>query len=248
MKKIIVIFLILCSVIFVITGCKGIIPGEGEGEGEGENEVQQTVLVELYVAEECPACAVVEPIFEQLANEYSREEMILVEAAPWGNYHTTETRQRFDWYALTPAGVPQMMFNGLSDSNVGVLDESTIRDKIETQLSMEAVIELKASRTSNGISTVFTGTVKNIGSQTLTNLVVNGMAFADRDKTGFHYSVVDIFEDEKEIISSLAPDQEREFTITVEGLDWEGENLNGVIFVQSVDHEKKVVRQSEFVN
>jgi len=248
MKKLIVIFLILCSVIFVITGCNGIVPGESEGEGEGEDEILQTILVELYIAEGCPACAVVEPIFEQLADEYSREEMILVEVAPWGNYHTTEIRQRFDWYALTPAGVPQMMFNGLNDYHVGKLDESTIRNKIETHLSMEAVVELQASRISEGTSTVFNGLVKNIGSKTLINLVVNGMAFMDREKTGFHYSVLDIFEDEKETISSLAPGQEREFTITVDGLDWEGENLNGVIFVQSVDHEKKIVRQSVFVD
>ena len=114
-------------------------------------------------------------------------------------------------------------------------------------MAIEPVIKLQTSRTSNGNSNIFTGTVKNIGSSTLSNLVVNGMAFMDRDKTGFHYSVVDIFEDEKETISSLAPGQEREFTITVEGLDWEGENLDGVIFVQSVDHEKKIVRQSVFL-
>src|SRR6056297_1803207 len=137
MKKLIVIFLILCSVIFVITGCNSIVPGEGESEGEGEDEILQTALVELFVAEGCSACAVVEPIFEQLADEYSREEMILVEAAPWGNYHTAEIRQRFDWYGLTPAGVPQMMFDGLSDSNVGVLDESTIRSIIEIELARE---------------------------------------------------------------------------------------------------------------
>jgi len=196
--KIFLIFLILFWVILFAIGCNNQI----SKEGKSENKTQQTVLVELYVVEGCLACAIVEPIFEQLADEYAREERILVGAAPWGNYHTSEIRQRFDWYALTPAGVPQMMFNGLSDSNVGVLDESTIRDKIETQLSMEAVIELKASRTSNGISTVFTGTVKNIGNQTLTNLVVNGMAFMDRGKKGFHYSVVDIFGDEKKLLSA----------------------------------------------
>jgi len=246
MKKIIVIFLILCSVIFVITGCNGIVPGEGEGEGE--DEILQTALVELYVAEGCPACVVVEPIFEQLADEYSREEMILVEVAPWGNYHTAEIRQRFDWYGLTPAGVPQMMFNGLNDYHVGKLDEISIRNKIETQLAMIPVIELETSRSSNNNSTVFAGTVKNIGSQILSNLVINGMAFTDREKIGFRYSVVDIFEDKKVTISSLAPGQKRDITITIDGLDWEGENLDGVIFVQSVEHEKKVVRQSIFLD
>jgi thiol-disulfide isomerase/thioredoxin len=242
MNKSIVILLVLCSVVFVVTGCSRIVPGEGG------NEVLQTLLVELYVAEGCPACTAVEPIFEKLANEYSRGEMILVEITPWGNYHTAETRQRFNWYALTPAGVPQMMFNGLSDYHVGKLDEATIRNKVEVQMAIEQGISLQASRDRIGTSTVFTGTVRNISNETLTNLVVNGMAFTDRGKTGFHYSVVDIFEDEKEIISLLAPDQEKEFTITVDELDWEGENLDGVIFVQSVDHEKKIIRQSVFLD
>ncbi|MDD5635348.1 MAG: hypothetical protein PHE81_01960, partial [Atribacterota bacterium] len=68
------------------------------------------------------------------------------------------------------------------------------------------------------------------------------------EKTGFRYSVVDIFEDEKETISSLAPGQEMDFTISMEGLDWEGDNLDGVIFVQSEYHEKKVIWQSIFVD
>jgi len=46
----------------------------------------------------------------------------------------------------------------------------------------------------------------------------------------------------------LTPGQERDFSITVEELNWERENLDGVIFVQSVDSEKKVVRQSIFLN
>jgi len=46
----------------------------------------------------------------------------------------------------------------------------------------------------------------------------------------------------------LAPGQERDITITIDGLDWEGENLDGVIFVQSVEHEKKIVRQSVFLD
>ncbi len=41
MKKLIVTFIILCLTIFLITGCGGIVPGEGEGEGEGEDEIQQ---------------------------------------------------------------------------------------------------------------------------------------------------------------------------------------------------------------
>ncbi len=95
---------------------------------------------------------------------------------------------------------------------------------------------------------MITGKVKNIGSSELTDLVVNGMVFKNWNEQGFRYSVTDIFEDEKVVISSLAAGEEVDFTITVEGLNWDGENLDGVIFVQSVNHLKKVIRQSVFLD
>lgn len=246
MKKIIIILIIGILVIFTMTGCDGIIPGEGEGEGEGEPEPKVTVLVEAYVALGCPHCAKVEPILENLAMEYSRDEMILVELDPWTDYFTSETYQRYQWYGLT-GGVPQILFNGLNNNIQGVSTYSVIKNRIEAQLATTPTIKLEASRTASISGTVITGKVKNISNETLTYLVVNGMVFKNRGMTGFRYSVTDIFEEEKVVISSLAPGEEKSFTMTIEGLNWTAQN-DGVIFVQSSAHPKKLIRQSVFLD
>lgn len=245
MKKIIVLLVIGFLAIFTMTGCDGIIPGEGEGEGEPDKVV---VLVEAYIASGCIHCQQVEPILEQLAGEYNRDEMILVEVIPWGDfYDIPEAYQRYQWYGLT-GGVPQITFNGLNGNIFGESTYSTIKNRIESQLSAEPTIELQAFRTTDSTGTVISGKVKNISTTDLTNLVVNGMTFKDMGTMGFHYAVTDIFEKEKVSITLLAPGQEVNYTITIEGLNWDGLNLDGVIFVQSVNHPKKVIRQSVFID
>ena len=251
-KKLIVLFLLASLSIFAITGCDGIgtpngTEGEGEGEGEGEEEVEITVLVEAFIADGCANCRVIEPYLEELAQEYSREEMILLEEAPWGLYKTDEVRSRYNWYVPSQDGVPYVFFNGTSKIK-GIANKDTFKTRIENQRAVTPTIQLQASRITDNEGTTITGKVKNISSSTLTNLEVNGMTFRNRGKTGFRYSVTDIFEDEKEHIATLAAGEEASFTITVDGLDWNAQNIDGVIFVQSVNHPQKVIRQSLFID
>ena len=249
MKKILVLLVMGLLIIFTISGCNGVIPGEGEGEGEGEPEpVKVAVLVEAYVAVGCIHCGEVEPILEQLAGEYSRDEMILVELIPWGsNYVTPEAYQRYQWYDLS-GGVPQITFNGLNNNIYGESTYSAIKNRIEAQLAVTPTIELEASGTTTSSGTVITGKIKNISSSTLTNLVVNGMTIKNMGITGFHYAVIDIFEGEKVTISSIASGEEKEFSIAIDGLNLELQNLDGVVFVQSVSDSKKTIRQSIFLD
>jgi thiol-disulfide isomerase/thioredoxin len=250
MKKLMVLFLLVSLSIFAITGCDGIgTPNgsEGEGEGEGEEEVEITVLVEAFIADGCANCRVIEPYLEELANEYSREEMILVEEAPWGLYKTDEVRSRYNWYVPSQDGVPYVFFNGTSKIK-GISDKDTFKTRIENQRASTPTIQLQASRITDSEGTTITGKVKNISSSTLTNLEINGMIFRNRAKTGFRYSVEDIFEDEKEEIETLSAGEETTFTITIDGLDWDGQNIDGVIFVQSVNHPQKIIRQSLFID
>jgi len=248
MKKLIVLFLLVSLSIFAITGCDGTsIPseGEGEGEGEGEDEVTQVVLVEAYIAEGCPSCAVVKPHLEKLAGEYTRDEMILVEVVPWGLYSVPESRARYDWYSVF-SGVPQMLFNGLTTRLSSTQSYDAIKSRITAQLSITPKVSIQVSRTTTGGDTVISGSIKNIGDTTLTNLVINGMAFRNRG-TGYRYAVVDIFEDEKENVSSLAAGTSHEFSFTLNDINWDGLKLDGVIFVQETTG-KKIVRQSLFID
>jgi hypothetical protein len=187
----------------------------------------------------------VEPHLEQLAEEYNRDEMILVEVIPWGPTSTQEAYQRYKWYDLTPTGTPQMMFNGLLNSLTGSQSYSAIKNRIIAQLGATPKISIQASRTANGETSIISGTIKNISDTDLSNLVINGMAF--RSRGNFPYAVTDIFEDEKISVSSLAVGETKSFSITLEDINWDGQKLDGVIFVQETTG-KKIVRQSLFID
>lgn len=250
MKKIIILAIISILAVFGMTGCddNGVIPDPGNGNGDNPSVEKNTVLVEAYVAVGCGYCATIEPFLENLAMEYSRDEMILVELAPWGpNYKIAEAYQRYKWYGFSE-GIPQVTFNGLNNNFYGVKNYNEIKNRIEAQLNLTPIIELEASKSSNGYETIISGKVKNISNSTLTYLAVNGMTIKNRGTTGFHYNVTDIFEDEKEIINSISPGEEKNFSITVNGYNWDGQNLDGVIFVQLLTDSKKTILQSVFID
>lgn len=237
-----------------MAGCQGnggIIPGNGNNNNGNEPvEAKTTVLVEAYIADGCSGCKKIEPILENLAKEYGRDEMILVELVPFssgGPYHLREAGQRYTLYGLK-GGVPQILFNGLNDNILGATSYSVIRNRIEAQLAVPPAIVLQASRVQDSLGTVIIGKIKNISNSTLTNLVINGMIIEDKGRTGFRYNVTDIFDDEKVFINSLVPGEEQSFTMTIVGLNWDVKKINGVIFVQSWGDLKKTIRQSFFLD
>lgn len=253
MKKIFALLVAVFLIVITISGCNGgggITPPNGhEGEGEEEGE-KQVVLIELFIQEGCPNCAIIEPYLENMAaNDYSRDEMILVELAPYGIYSNQKVLDRYKWYLpeKSDRSTPNTLFNGMRDRIHGSASYSSFKTRIDGQLNSTPTIHLEASRKTTAEGTVITGKVKNISNTELTGLAVNGMVFKDRKKSGFRYSVTDIFEDEKYYISSLAPGEVANFSINIEGLNWEGEGLNGVVFVQSIYQANKVVRQSVFL-
>ena len=240
MKKLLVLLLVVLLAIFAFTGCDGIVPGEGEGEGEGEPEtVKQVVLVEAFVAADCGNCSVVNPHLDQLAEEYGRDEMILVELIPWGLYAIPEAKQRRAWYSVDKELI-NILFNG-GKLLWGNPNYTTIKSRIDVQLALTPKVSIQASRTEDGLTSIISGTIKNISDTTLSDLVINGMAFGKRGK--FDYAVVDIFEDEE--LVSLAAGESKAFTLTLEDINWDGFNLDGVIFVQSSGD--KTIRQSLFI-
>ncbi len=246
MKKLFVILLMLTLSLFVMTGCDGVgIPSEGEAEGEGEEEARQVVLVEAYVAEGCGYCAKLEPHLELLAEEYNTDEMILVEIIPWLSYVTTNGKERYDWYSLS-GGTPQVLFNGLIYNPLtGNATYSTIKSRVEAQLSASPKIAIQANRTETNVTSTISVTIQNISDTTLTNLVINGMAFKKR--SDYPYAVTNIFEDEKITVSSLSAGESKSFSMTLENINWDGENKDGVVFVQGTTG-KKIIYQSLFID
>ena len=243
MKKIIVLLLLLSLTIFAISGCNGVVPPT-EGEGEGEGEDRQVVLVEAYVADGCANCKVVEPYLEQLAKEYGRDKIILVQIIPWLSYATTNGGDRYKWYSLS-GGTPQILVNGLVYTPLtGTPGYSTIKGRIAAQLSGTPRVSIEATRTEVEGTSVINGKIKNISSADLSNLVINCMTF--KGKGGYPYAVTKIYEDEKISIPSLAAGESKNFSITLEGVNWNSQRYNGVVFVQETTG-KKIVRQSLFI-
>jgi hypothetical protein len=121
------------------------------------------------------------------------------------------------------------------------------KEKIEDQLARAAKITLTANRESSSQETTLTGSATNTSDETLTDLVINGMLITDEGETGSHYQVVDIFEEQKVTVSSLAPDETREFTFHLSGISWSADQLHGVIFVQETQSENKEIYQAIFV-
>ncbi len=245
MKKILVLLLIFVLTFFAFAGCDGVgTPAEGEGEGEGEEEpepAKQVVLVEAFLSATCPGCAQVKPILEQLADEYDRDEMILVEVAPWGSCSTTEAKERYNWYAFS--GVPQTLFNGTSIIS-GTSSYSTLKSRIEGKLTLTPKISIQVTKSVNGNTTNISGSIKNISSSDLSNLVINGMAI--KNCGSFAYTAIDIFEEDKTTVSSLAAGETKEFEMTLEGIDLGSLQTDGVIFVQSGSSMKNIY-QSLFI-
>jgi TolB-like protein len=121
------------------------------------------------------------------------------------------------------------------------------QEKIETQLARAPKITLTANRQSTSQQTTLTGMATNVSSQTLTDLVINGMLITDEGKTGSHYQVIDIFEEQKVTVSSLSPQETQEFTFQLSGISWNSDKLHAVIFVQETHSENKEIYQAIFV-
>jgi len=249
MKKVLMILVIIGLIAGLLVGCSGVTPPPGEGEGEGEEEVARVVLVELFNTAGCPNCALVEPILEEIAADpdYSRDKMVFVEEAGWGPYSTSETSARYKWYLPVESdrSTPNILFNGLNQRIHGVSTSVAIKSKISVELGKEAKIKITAQRNTDATSTTVSGTVTNISSSDLSNLVVTLMTYKDRGEQGFRYSVTNIVTEE---IGSLTSSGTYAFSISVDEPYWVGNGLHGAVLVQETASSKKEVLQVLYVD
>jgi len=126
--------------------------------------------------------------------------------------------------------------------------EATLKEKIDSELAKGAKIVITATRSSSPTTTTISGTVTNVSSSTLTGLVINGMTLKKRREVGFNYSVLDIFNEDKISVSSLAPNATINYTFTLEDINWVVNNIHGVIFVQAPESTDKEVLQAIYVD
>lgn len=126
--------------------------------------------------------------------------------------------------------------------------EEALREKLAAELSKESKVVITVERMTEGIDSILQGSVTNVSSTPLQNLTINGMAFKDRNESGFRYSVVDIFEEQKVYIAILNPQEVQKFEMVIPGINWDGLNLHGVIFVQAEQGATKEILQAVYVD
>ncbi|MGB2783838.1 MAG: hypothetical protein WBC45_07850 [Atribacterota bacterium] len=244
MKKLLLIFIMMGLMGCLFAGCFSTPPVEPE-------PADRLVMVELYIAIGCHNCELVEPILEQLVEEYGYDQMILVEEAAWGDYSTSEISDRYKWYLPDSAdrGVPNILFNGINENRIhGYANYQTIKNKIDAELAKGAKIVITIdSRNSDTNTTTISGSIENVTNSTLSNLEINGMIFKEQPTANLKYSVIDIFDEQKFTVDSLDPEEILDFSFTLEGIDWEGDNVHGVIFVQAPNSSTKEILQAAYI-
>ena len=244
MKKILLVLSMICLFIFLFVSCTPTTPTEGEGEGE-EETVSRVVMVELFTSH-CPLSIIVEPILEELAEEYERSKMILVEIGTWGGTITVGGNDRYIWYLPDSfqRTTPNTFFNGTNQRVWKVATKYLFKSKVIAELAKDAKISINVNKTENSGNTTLSGNIKNISSSTLNNLVINGMIFKDTGITGEKYMVSKIIKDTTEVGVTLASGAEQSFEFILEELSWLS-SVHGVIFVQ--DSSTKEILQAKYV-
>lgn len=205
-------------------------------------------MVELFIYVGCSHCTIVEPILEQLAEDYGPSQMILLEEHLWRDgYDTPEINARYDWYIPSGKGTPDVLFNGLNQRRQGSsYNYSDYQSIIENELAKETKINITASGEKFSSSMSISGNIKNISTSNLENLEINGMIFEDRGSNGLRYLVLDIFDGQE--VSSISPGGTIEFSFSSENLNWQNSSkVHAVIFVQAPNSLKKEILQALYV-
>lgn len=209
-------------------------------------EGQRVVMVELYVHVGCVPCGVVEPILEQLAQDYGSSKMILLEEHLWDIYEVPEVNDRYDWYIPSGKGTPDALFDGLNQRRQGVYSYNEYRNIVDNELDKGTNISISAVKETGSSTIILSGTIKNISSSLLENLIIQGMVFEDRGEKGLRSLVLDIFDGQT--VSSIAPDEIISFSFTSDELSWLNEsNVHGVIFIQTPESPTKEILQAAYV-
>lgn len=125
--------------------------------------------------------------------------------------------------------------------------EATLKAKIDSELSRGAKIVITATRSSTSTTTTISGTITNVSASTLSGLVINGMTLKNHGETGFHYSILDIFNEDKISINTLAPEASINYTFNLENINWVANGIHGVIFVQAPQSTDKEVLQAIYI-
>jgi len=227
-------------------------------------ENQRVVMVELFVAPTCPNCPKAKDAMAQLLEQYGFDKLVVLEEYGWNiepdytGWATTETIDRFKWYTNSlgiSRHTPDAYFNGLNQSvHSNDSNYNNYKVAIDEELAKAPKIKITASSSVNttNLTVSINGSIENISSEDLTDLVVGAMIYEDSVYLGsegknVNHVVRDIITSEE--IVSFTSGAIQEFNLSSEILNnvKNMNNIHVVVYVQAPDSPTKEILQAAYI-
>ena len=228
-------------------------------------ENQRVVMVELFVAPTCPNCPKAKDATAQLLEQYGFDKLVVLEEYGWDvepNYTgwaTAETIDRFKWYTNSlgiSRHTPDAYFNGLNQSvHYSKSSYNNYKAAIDEELAKAPKINILASSSVDIANLIVSinGSIENISSEDLTDLIVGAMIYEDSVYLGseaknVNHVVRDIIISEE--IISFTPGAIQEINLSSEILDnvKNMNNIHVIVYVQAPNSPTKEILQAAYVN
>ncbi len=227
-------------------------------------ENQRVVMVELFVAPTCPNCPKAKDAMAQLLEQYGFDKLVVLEEYGWNiepdytGWATAETIDRFKWYADSlgiSRHTPDTYFNGLNQSvHSNASNYNNYKAAIDKELAKAPKIKISASSSvdTTNLTVSINGSIENISSDNLTDLVVGAMIYENSVYLGSEgknvdHVVRDIITSEE--IVSFTPGAIQEFSLPSEILNnvKNMNNIHVVVYVQAPNSSTKEILQAAYV-
>jgi len=226
-------------------------------------ENQRVVMVELFVAPTCPNCPKAKDAMAQLLEQYGFDKLVVLEEYGWDvsgytGWATSETIDRFKWYTGSlgiSRHTPDAYFNGLNQSiHYNQSSYNNYKAAIDEELTKAPKIKISASSSvdTTNLTVSVNGSIENISSEDLTDLVIGAMIYEDSVYLGsegknVNHVVRDIIISEE--IISFTPGAIQEFNLPSEILNnvKNMDNIHMVVYVQTPNSSTKEILQAAYV-
>lgn len=227
-------------------------------------ENQRVVMVELFVAPTCPNCPKAKDAMAQLLEQYGFDKLVVLEEYGWNiepdytGWAIAETIDRFKWYTDSlgiSRHTPDAYFNGLNQIvHYNESNYNNYQKALDAELATAPKINISASSSvdTTNLTVSINGSIENISSEDLTDLVIGAMIYEDsvylgsEDKNVNHV-VRDIITSEE--IISFTPGAIQEFNLSSEILNnvKNMNNIHVVVYVQAPESSTKEILQTIYV-
>jgi len=227
-------------------------------------ENHRVVMVELFVAPTCPNCPKAKDTMAQLLEQYGFDKLVVLEEYGWNiepdytDWATAETIDRFKWYTDSlgiSRHTPDAYFNGLNQSvHSNESNYNNYKAVIDEELAKAPKIKISTSSSvdTTNLTVSINGSIENISSEDLIDLVIGVMIYEDSVYLGsegknVNHVVRDIIISEE--IVSFTSGAIQEFNLSSEILNnvKNMDNIHVVVYVQAPNSSTKEILQAAYI-